>query len=73
MTLDRTVYLPHCTMPPQLLGEVCKCLDTWLRQGIIRLSQSPYASQVVRGNSSVCGLLETQFHHGKRYLSTTKN
>ena len=30
-----------------MLGEVCKCLDTWLRQGIIRPSQSPYASQVV--------------------------
>ena len=24
-----------------------KCLDTWLRQGIIRPSRSPYASQVV--------------------------
>ena len=47
MTLDRPVYLLHCTIPPQLLGEVCKCLDTWLRQGIIRPSQSPYASQVV--------------------------
>ena len=32
---------------PQLQGEVCKCLDTWLRQGIIRPSQSPYTSQVV--------------------------
>ena len=47
MTSDRPVYLPHCTIPPQLLGEVHKCLDTWLRQGIIRLSQSPYTSQVV--------------------------
>ena len=47
MTLDRPVYLPHFTIPPQLFGEVCKCLDTWLRQGIIRPSQSPYASQVV--------------------------
>ena len=41
------MYLPHCTIPPQLLGEVHKCLDTWLRQGIIRPSQSPYVSQVV--------------------------
>ena len=41
MTLDRPVYLPHCTIPPQLLGEVHKCLDTWLKQGIIRASQSP--------------------------------
>ena len=47
MTSDRPVYLPHHTIPPQLLGKVCNCLDTWLRQGIIRLSQSPYASQVV--------------------------
>ena len=39
ITLDRPVYLLHCTIPPQLLGEVCKCLDTWLRQGIIRPSQ----------------------------------
>ena len=35
-TLDRPVYLLHHTIPPQLLGEVHKCLDTWLRQGIIR-------------------------------------
>ena len=47
ITLDRPVYLPHCTIPPQLLHEVHKCLDTWLRQGIIRPSQSPYTSQVV--------------------------
>ena len=47
MTSDRPVYLPHHTIPPQLLGEVYKCLDTWLRRGIIRPSQSPYASQVV--------------------------
>ena len=47
MTSDRPVHLAHCTIQPQLLGEVHKCLDTWLRQGIIRLSQSPYALQVV--------------------------
>ena len=46
MTLDRAVYLPHCIIPPQLLGKVHKCSDTWLRQGIIRPSQSLYASQV---------------------------
>ena len=46
-TSDRPVYLLHHTILPQLLGEVCKCLDTWLRQGIIRPSQSPYASEVV--------------------------
>ena len=27
--------------------EVWECLDTWLQQGIIRPSHSPYASQVV--------------------------
>ena len=47
MTLERPVYLPHHTIPPQLLGEVHECLDTWFRQGIIRPSQSPYTSQVV--------------------------
>ena len=46
-TTDRPVYFAHCTIPPQLQGEVCKCLDTLLQQGIIRPLQSPYASQVV--------------------------
>ena len=30
MTTDKPVYLAHCTIPPQLKGEVHKCLDTWL-------------------------------------------
>ena len=46
-TTDKLVYLPHRTIPRQLQGEVRKCLDTWLRQGIIRLSKSLCASQVV--------------------------
>ena len=46
-TMDKPVYLPHRTIPVQLQAEVRKCLDTWLRQGIIQPSQSPYASQVV--------------------------
>ena len=46
-TTEKPVYLPHRTIPRQLQGEVQKCLDTWLRQGIIRPSKSPYASQVV--------------------------
>ena len=37
-TMDKAVYLAHCTIPPQLQGEVHKCLDTWLQQGIIRPS-----------------------------------
>ena len=46
-TTDKPVYLVHHTIPPQLQGELHKCLDTWLQQGIIRPSQSPHASQVV--------------------------
>ena len=30
MTTNKPVYLPHHTIPPQLEGEVHKCLDTWL-------------------------------------------
>ena len=30
MTMDKPVYLVHHTIPPQLQGEVHKCLDTWL-------------------------------------------
>ena len=42
------LFICHiCTIPVQLQAEVCKCLDTWLKQGIIRPSQSPYVSQVV--------------------------
>ena len=32
---NKPVYLPHRTIPRQLQGEVCKCLNTWLHQGII--------------------------------------
>ena len=46
-TSDKPVCLPHHTIPPQLQGEVHKCLDTWLQQGIIIPLQSPYTSQVV--------------------------
>ena len=47
MTTTKPVYLPHHTIPVQLQTEGCKCLDTWLKQGIIHPSHSPYASQVV--------------------------
>ena len=30
ITMDRPVYLPHCTISPQIQGEGCKCLATWL-------------------------------------------
>ena len=46
-TNDKRVYLPHQQIPVQLQSEVRKCLDNWLKQGIIRPSKSPYASQVV--------------------------
>ena len=39
---EKPVYLPQKTT-----GEVHKYLDTWLYQGIIRPSKSPYTSQVV--------------------------
>ena len=62
-TSDRPVHLVHCTIPPQLLGEVCKCLDTWLRQGIIRPSQSAYTSQVVivqKKSGEICLCMDYQ-------------
>ena len=46
-TTNKPVYLPHQQIPVQLQTEVRKCLDNWLKQGIIRPSKSPYASQVV--------------------------
>ena len=46
-TMDKPIYLPHQTIPVQLQMEVWDCLDTWLQQGIIRPSCSPYAFQVV--------------------------
>ena len=46
-TTTKPIYLLHHTILVQLQTEVCKCLDTWLRQGIICPSRSPYASQVV--------------------------
>ena len=46
-TMDKPVYLPHRQIPVQLQSEVRKCLNNWLKQGIIRPSKRPYASQVV--------------------------
>ena len=39
LTTDKPVYLSHRTIPVQLQAEVQKCLDTWLKQGIIRPSK----------------------------------
>ena len=44
---NKPVYIPHRTIPRQLQGEVHKCLNTWLCQGIIQPSNSPFTSQVV--------------------------
>ena len=46
-TTNKPVYLPHRQIPIQLQSEVRKCLDAWLKAGIIHPSKSPYASQVV--------------------------
>ena len=46
-TTEKPLYLPHLQIPVQLQSEVRKYLDNWLKQGIIRPSKSPYASQVV--------------------------
>ena len=46
-TTDKPVYLPHRQIPVQLQSEVRKCLNNWLKQGIIHPSKSPHASQVV--------------------------
>ena len=41
---NEPVCLPHRTIPRQFQGEVHKCLNTSLHQGIICPSNSPYAS-----------------------------
>ena len=46
-TTEKPVYLPHRQIPIQLQSEVRKCLEAWLKAGIIRPSKSLYASQVV--------------------------
>ena len=46
-TTDKPIYFPHRTIPRQLQGEVCKCINNWSQQGVIHPSNSPYASQVV--------------------------
>ena len=60
---EKPVYLLHHTFPRQPQGEVQKCLDTWLYQGIIRPSKSPYASQVVivfKKSGEICLCIDYQ-------------
>ena len=66
-TIDNPVYLPQRALPQQLQHEMHECLDIWLRQGMIRPSSSPYASQVVivknknRECQTLCRLSKIEF------------
>ena len=40
MNTDKPVYQPHHQIPVQLQSKVRKCLDNWLKQGIICLSKA---------------------------------
>ena len=40
-TTDKPLYLPHRQIPVQLQQEIRKCLESWLKQGIIWPSKSP--------------------------------
>jgi hypothetical protein len=46
-TDDVPVRVPYRRIPPHLQPEVRHHLEKWLRQGVIRPSASPYASQLV--------------------------
>ena len=57
ITKDKPIYMPHKSIPRYLQGEVHKYCDIWLHQGIIRLSRSLCASQVVivcKKSSQIC-------------------
>ena len=45
--VDRSVYVPHCTIPSNCMVKFYNCLDTLFCQGIIHPPQSPYSSQVM--------------------------
>ena len=77
-TMDKPAYLVHCTISPQLQGEVHKCLDPWLQQEIIRPSESIYfpGGNSVKGNwgnLSIHGLPKIEFHHHTGHISITQN
>jgi hypothetical protein len=46
-TSDIPVKLPDRRIPPQAMTEVKKLLKDWLKSGVIKESDSPYASQMV--------------------------
>ena len=66
-TTDKPVYLLHHTIPVQLQAEVCKCLENWLKQGIIWPSQSPYALQLVVAHKNRGNLVMHRFPSSKCY------
>ena len=72
-TTDKPVYLPHRQIPVQLQQEVRKCLESWLKQGIICPSKSPYASQVVivRKKSGEIRLPKTKCNFNQGLFSTS--
>ena len=76
---DKPVYLPLCTIPRQLQGEIHKCLRCLVVPGHYSTIQEPvhitggYIVQEIRGNSSMHWLLLIKFHHGKRCVSITLN
>ena len=72
-TTDKPVYLPHRQIPVQLQSEVRKCLDNWLKQGIIRLSKSPYASQVVIVRKPAKFASVSILENLMQFLSTTRS
>ena len=62
-TTDKPVYLPHRQIPVQLQSEVRKCLDNWLKQGIMHPSKSLYKfTRMLFGltntGASFCHLME---------------
>ena len=60
----KSLFTCHNVLSPDnSWGEVQKCLDTWLHQGIIRPSKSPYASQVVimhKKSGKICLCIDYQ-------------
>ena len=78
MMRDVSVYFPKHTIPHPLPGEVWHCLGTWLRQGIIRPSNCPYASQwllyvKIWRSISMYQLRKIKSHYHSWSFTTTRN